>query len=193
MNFTAVPRTPILSYLTVWPTGQPQPLVSTLNALTGTITANAAVVQAGTAGQIDIFATNDTDLIVDIDGYFAPPGSGGLWLYNLPPCRVLDTRNPPGSPPFRGRIDVNVTASNCGAPASAEGYVFNATVVPAESLNFLSLWPQGQMQPLVSTLNAIDVAVTSNMALVPSPNGSISAYASDASHLILDISGYFAP
>jgi len=32
-----------LGYLTVWPKGEPQPLVSTLNNLTGTIVANAAI------------------------------------------------------------------------------------------------------------------------------------------------------
>jgi hypothetical protein len=41
-------------------------------------------------------------------------------------------------------------------------------------------------------LNAVDGAVTSNMAIVPANNGNISAFASNATHLVLDISGYFA-
>ena len=49
------------------------------------------------------------------------------------------------------------------------------------------------MQPLASTLNAYDGLVTSNMAIIPTTNGSIDAYASQLTHLILDISGYFAP
>ena len=48
LNFTAIPQGS-LSYLTVWPNGQSQPFVSTLNALTGAITANAATV--GVAGR----------------------------------------------------------------------------------------------------------------------------------------------
>jgi len=55
------------------------------------------------------------------------------------------------------------------------------------------LWPQGQAQPLVATLNAIDGAITSNMAITPTQNGSISAYALNPAHLVLDIFGYFAP
>ena len=47
--------------------------------------------------------------------------------------------------------------------------------------------------PLVSTLNAYDGLVTSNMAIVPNDNGSVDAYADGLTHLILDISGYFAP
>src|SRR5207247_278283 len=72
-------------------------------------------------------------------------------------------------------------------------FLVNATVVPPGSLGFLTLWPQGALQPQVSTLNAIDGAVTSNLAIVPTTNGSISAYGSNATHLVLDIAGYFAP
>jgi hypothetical protein len=194
LNFTSVPRG-TLGFLTAWPAGQTQPLVSTLNAPTGTVTANAAIVPAGMNGDVSVFVTNDSDLVIDIDGYFAPPGTGtgGLSLYNLVPCRVLDTRNPPGSPPFAGTLNVNVAASGCGAPVSAQSYVLNATVVPQGALGYLTLWAQGAAQPFVSTLNAWDASVTSNMAIVPTTNGSVSAFATDSTHLVLDISAYFAP
>ncbi len=192
LNFTSVPNG-TLGFLTTWPAGQSQPLVSTLNAPTGTVTANAAIVPAGANGDISVFVTNNSDVVIDINGYFAPPAAGGLSLYTLNPCRVLDTRNPPGSPPINGAINVNVTNSGCGAPASAKAYNLNATVVPPGVLGFLTLWPQGATQPLVSTLNAMDGAVTSNLAIVPTTNGSISAFGSNLTHLILDISGFFAP
>jgi hypothetical protein len=70
LNFTVVPPGP-LSYITVWPTGQSQPVVSTLNDPTGTIVANAAIVPAGTGGSINVYASNATDLIIDINGYYA--------------------------------------------------------------------------------------------------------------------------
>jgi hypothetical protein len=68
----------------------------------------------------------------------------------------------------------------------------NATVVPSGSLGFLTLWPDGIPQPLVSTLNAQDGFVTSNMAIVTTTNGSIDAFASSDTQLILDVSDYFA-
>jgi hypothetical protein len=82
-----------------------------------------------------------------------------------------------------------------GVPSqSQEAYVLNATVVPVGSLGYLTLWPVGGMQPLVSTLNAHDGAVTSNMAIVPAgTNGKINAFAYGMTNLILDISSYFAP
>jgi hypothetical protein len=192
MNFTAVPKEP-LGFLTTWPAGQTQPLVSTLNANTGAVTANSAIVPAGTNGDISVFVTNNADLVIDVNGYFAPPGTGGLSFYGLTPCRVLDTRNSASGAAFTNAIDVSVVLSGCGAPAAAQSFVFNATVVPPGSLGFLTLWPQGTARPLVSTLNAVDGSITSNLAIVPTNNGLISSFASNPAQLILDISGYFAP
>ncbi len=192
LNFTAVPSG-YLGYLSTYPTGAQRPLVSTLNAFTGTITANAAIVPAGTGGAIDVYASNPTHLVIDIDGYFAPPSTGGLSLYTVPPCRVLDTRLPAGSPPINGQKDVDFAGSGCGVPLGAQAVTVNATIVPASALGFLTLWPQGASRPLASTLNAIDQAITSNMAIVPTSNGNTSAYSSSATHLILDVFGYLAP
>ncbi len=192
LNFAAVPRAS-LGYLTAWPSGQTQPGVASLNAPTGTVTANAAIVPAGANGAISIFVSGDTDLIIDINGYFAPAASGGLSLYNLTPCRALDTRILPGAQPFSGTLPVNVTASGCSVPAAAQAFVLNATVVPSGALGWLTLWSAGQPQPGTSTLNAYDAAVTSNMAIAPTTNGSIDAYASNPTYLVLDIFAYFAP
>jgi YVTN family beta-propeller protein len=192
LNVSVIPPSGGLDYLTVWPKGEPQPTVSTLNDPTGTIVANAAIVPAGAQNATAFYAhNNNTDLLVDVNGYFAPPGTGGLSLYPTVPCRVLDTRN--GSGAFMGQITVGVASSPCALPNNAEGYVFNATVIPSGRLGFLTLWPHGQTQPTVSTLNALDGFVTSNAAIVPTSDGSIDAYAPAPTQLILDLSGYFAP
>ena len=192
-NFTVVPNPQgqPLAYLTVWPEGDSQPEVSTLNNPTATVVANAAIVQAGEGGELDVFAENSTDLIIDVNGYFAVPGTGGLSMDPAAPCRVLDTRQSGGQ--FSGELTVNVVGSACAPPSNAGAYIFNATVVPPGSMPYLTLWPDGQQQPTVSTLNAYDGFITSNMAIVPTNNGSIDAYAAGRTQLILDISGYFAP
>ncbi len=196
-NITALPqRGKPLGYLTTWPAGQIRPGVSTLNAPTGTNTANAAIVPAGTGGDIMAYASgNNSDLIIDINGYFAAAGSGAnpMSLYNLSPCRALDTRGVPPGIPFSGEITISIAGSPCPVPVSASGFVVNATVIPKTSLGYLTLWPDGQSQPVVSTLNAADGAITSNMAIVPTSNGYVDAYASALTQLIVDISGYFAP
>jgi uncharacterized repeat protein (TIGR03803 family) len=193
-NFTVVPGGHPVGYLSAWPTGQSQPVVSTLNDQTGTIVANAAIVPAGTGGDISVYSTNDTQLLIDINGYFAP-GPGGLSLYAVAPCRVIDTRHVGSGQPFSGTLNppVDVVDSPCGPPATALAYVFNATVVPTGALGYLTLWPDGTGQPVVSTLNAFDGALTNNMAIVPTNNGKVDAFANGITQLILDISSYFAP
>ena len=71
LNATVVPRN-ALGYLTIWATGQPQPLVSTLNSFDGSVVANAAIVPAGAGGSISAYVTDLSDLILDVNGYFAP-------------------------------------------------------------------------------------------------------------------------
>ena len=76
MNLTAVPRGP-LGYLTAWPAGQPQPLTSVLNDPAGLIAGNASTLLLGTSGAINVYATDATDLVIDLTGYYAPlPASG---------------------------------------------------------------------------------------------------------------------
>lgn len=202
-NVTVLPSAGGLDYLTVWPKGESQPVVSTLNAGTSDpAVANAAIVPAGGSNATSFYPhSNSTNLLLDVDGYFAPPSSASnpLSLFNVTPCRLLDTRTGIGL--FNGTIPVGIVGGPCGVPAnSSEGFVLNATVVPGDPpAGFLTLWPEGQTQPGVSTLNAYDGAVTSNMAIVPagSGNDSINAFADNSSggttNLILDISSYFAP
>ena len=199
-NVTAIPAHGSLFYMTVWPTGDPQPTVSTLNDLTGTIVANAAIVPAGPQNETAFYVTNDSNLLIDTNGYFAPLNSGQpispLSLYTLSPCRVLDTRSSGG--PFQGMLTVQMVNNSNGCttpiPSTAQAYVVNATVVPDPVLGYLTLWGQGT-QPNVSTLNAYDGAVTSNMAIVPAdtPNGTMLAYASDETNLVVDAFNYMAP
>ena len=92
LNVTVVPQGQ-LGYLTIWPTGEGRPVVSTLNSADGRVKANAAIVPAGTSGDVSVYVTDTTNVILDIDGYFAPVSGSTLAFYPLPPCRVADTRD----------------------------------------------------------------------------------------------------
>ncbi len=194
LNFTAIPYNgEPLGYLTAWPQGGAQPVVSTLNNPTATVVANAAIIPAGTSGGISVYVNDNTNLAIDINGYFAAPATSGAQFYPSAPCRVLDTRNVGSGQPFSGELTVPVVSSACAPPSASKAFVFNATVVPSPGFSYLTLWPDGQQQPEVSTLNANDGFITSNMAIVPNQDGKTDAWAQGMTQLILDISGYFAP
>ena len=198
LNVTVVPAT-TLGYLTIWPTGQAQPYVSTLNSLNGAILANAAIVPAGSSGSVSVYVTDASNVIIDINGYFAPPAGTALAFYPVTPCRVVDTRNPNG--PFGGPSlaaggtrSFTVPQGSCGIPTTAQAYSLNMTVVPPGPLEYLTVWPTGQTQPYVSALNALQGQVAANAAIVPAgSNGAISVYVSDPSNVLIDINGYFGP
>ena len=197
LNVAAVPEGE-LGYLTIWPSGQTQPNVSTLNS-DGRVRANAAIVPAGSANSVSVYVTDRTHVILDINGYFVPAGtSSALSFYPLTPCRVADTRNQAsslGGPSLTAGASRSfpILSSNCGIPATAQAYSLNFTAVPHGGLSYLSVWPSGQAQPTVSTLNASRGGVTANAAIVPAGNaGALSLFATDNTDLVIDVNGYFA-
>src|ERR1039458_4556915 len=148
LNVAVVPAGP-LGYLTLWPTGQTQPLASTLNSLDGRIKSNAAIVPAGTGGSISVFPSNTTDVVLDINGYFVPATDPtALAFYPVTPCRIADTRNaagPLGGPSFGGgQSRTFPIQSACNLPATAQAYSLNFAVVPGGPLGYLTAWPTGQ-------------------------------------------------
>lgn len=200
LNVTVVPKGP-LGFLTAYPTGQGRPNVSTLNSFDGAVTANAALVPAGFNGAIDVYVSDATDVVIDINGYL---GGGGqaLRFYTLPPCRVMDTRSGGGKsgafgPPALtagATRSIPIPASGCGVPSTAGAYLLNVTVIPSGPLSYLTVWPAGQSQPLASTLNAFAGKVVANAAYVPAgANGAIQLFVTNATDVVIDIGGYLAP
>ena len=180
LNVTVAPGAP-LGYFTVWPTGENQPAVSTMNSPDGRTKANAAIVPAGTTGAISFYVTNNTNLIVDIDGYFQPAGASTSQFYSLAPCRLVDTRNPNGDlggPYLAGGAerDFPLLESLCinNLPLQPLAYSLNFTAVPhphGQRLRYLTVWPTGGTQPVVSTLNNPTATTVANAAIVPAGTG----------------------
>ncbi|MGD0137115.1 MAG: SBBP repeat-containing protein, partial [Bryobacteraceae bacterium] len=201
VRMTAVAPAP-LGYLTTWPAGQPLPTVATLNAPNGGAVGNEAIVPAGTGGAIDVYASANTNLVIDINGYFAPPGStGALNFYPLAPCRVADTRGNGfggsfGPPALVGgdTRSFPMPSSGCGIPSSAHAYSLNLTAVTSSPLDYLTAWPTGQLLPVAATLNDASGVVVGNAAIVPAgTSGAINVFASNNTNLVIDIDGYFGP
>ncbi len=124
--------------------------------------------------------------------------SVALRFIPVTPCRVADTRSPNGAlggPELSAGSEraFPIPNSSCGIPSTAAAYSLNVTAVPSSALSYLAIWPTGSGRPLVSTLNS-DSRVKANAAIVAAgTNGGVSVYVSDASHVILDINGYFVP
>jgi len=119
----------------------------------------------------------------------------------MAPCRVVDTRNAIGT--FGGPIMTGgapartfpITSGPCtGIAANPSAYSLNFTVVDmAAGDGFLTAFPTGTTQPVVSTLDYKQiVGAIANAAIVPAGSGnSINVFVNVTTNLIIDINGYF--
>ena len=193
MTITAVPPAP-LAFLTVWPATTAQPGVSSINSFAGRVLANSVILPS-TNGALDVYAYNNTDFLVDINGYFAPDNGQGLSFFTVPPCRASDSTVSGGVYAADSTRSINIpAAAGCsGIPANARGYAINVTALPnGNPLPFITAYPTGQPRPGASILNAFEGQIVSNSATIPAgTNGAIDIYAYTQTNVVVEVSGYF--
>ncbi|MBL8217039.1 MAG: right-handed parallel beta-helix repeat-containing protein [Bryobacterales bacterium] len=204
LNVTAIPRAAGLGFATLWPAGTPRPDVWTIRSPDGQIVANSAIVQAGASGAIAAYASDTTDLLLDISGYYTESDTvPNYTFYPVTPCRLVDTRaayraqpgpfGPPALTASQTRTFRFPDSPYCSVPA-AVAYSVTLTVVPPAPLAFLTAWPGGAPQPAVSTINSFAGRVLANNVILPaSANGAVDTSAFNATDLLIDVNGYYAP
>jgi sugar lactone lactonase YvrE len=190
-----------LGSLTAWQNGQPQPAIATLTSPVGTEVGTEAIVPADASGTVNFSASDDTEMIIDVNGYFAPPGSPGQTLFHpVAPCWVVVSTTL-----FVSLVmNLPVPASPCDIPATAQAYLLNMTAYPVGNWPrggagppfFITAWPANPnaSQPDVYSLNTLAGDVVANTAIVAAgQDNQISLASTSATNLLLDTSGYFAP
>lgn len=68
-------------YLTAFPSDEPQPMASSLNYLRGVVSSNEThlkLCRPGCASEFSVFSLWDTDVVVDVTGYFIEPEATAL-------------------------------------------------------------------------------------------------------------------
>ena len=58
-------------FVTVFPCGSPRPLASNVNFVAGATVANSVVSGVGAGGRVCLFTSAQTQLVVDVNGFFA--------------------------------------------------------------------------------------------------------------------------
>ncbi|MGA2873841.1 MAG: hypothetical protein ABSF27_09795 [Candidatus Dormibacteria bacterium] len=193
LNVT-VTDTTTASYLTVFPTGETQPLVSNLNWARGETVANLVIVPVGTGGSVTFFNDlGNTDLVVDLEGYFAPESGASTAGDYVPltPARIKDTRA--GSPLGAGGLLALQVTGEDGIPAGATGAVLNVTATDTTAASYLTVYPEGATRPFASNLNWTAGATVANRVLTAlSSSGQVSFFNDlGDTDLVVDVSGYF--
>ncbi|MHB8263478.1 MAG: protease pro-enzyme activation domain-containing protein [Acidimicrobiales bacterium] len=207
LNVTAVSASSP-TYLTVYPgNAKSPPVVSNVNVANANPVANLVEVAlpagGSDVGTVDVYNHSGlTDVIIDVEGYVAPPGSSspaGAGTYSPldAPLRVVDTRcatdpklydcagiatNAPANsklpslpPDGSETIAVTGVGGTSGVPASGVSAVeLNVTAVNGSAQGFYTIYPSGTALPVASNLNWTPGEVVANRVIVPvGSNGDI--------------------
>lgn len=77
-EITVVPPGP-LAYLTAYPTGTTSPVAAiAVQSPQGFLASNTGVIPAGIGGSIDVYASNPTDVVIDVNGYYISLNGGAV-------------------------------------------------------------------------------------------------------------------
>jgi hypothetical protein len=197
------------SFLTIYPAGGTQPLVSSLNWAAGQTVPNLVIVPVGSGDEVNLYNdAGSVDVIVDLEGYFfAESADSTVGSYvALPPARICDTRPTSESGltdactghtlGADGNLSVQVTGEG-RVPADmsdVEAVLANVTVTNTTAASDLTVYPEGETQPNVSNLNWGPGQTLPNRVVVPinTTTGQITVF-NDAgrSDVIVDVDGYF--
>jgi len=109
-----------VGFLAAWPDDEPWPGTVTVNAPVGGVVGNTAIIASGADGGIQVFATDPTDLVIDINGYFL----------DQPAIRF---RGPWSATASYSPDDVVSFAASSGAPASSYIAVATSRGVPPQN------------------------------------------------------------
>ncbi len=190
--------------LTLYPSDAPQPNVTNSNYLVNEILNNAFTVGLGVSdGAFKLFVSSNTDVVIDVTGYYAPPGAGGLYFHPLPkPIRLLETRTgftgcqTPGAPLQTGTTRLQTGVLTCDGvtiPTGAMALVGNATTTNSTGSGYLTLWPADATQPFASSSNfATGVNRNAPFTVGLSLNGEFNIYTARTTDLVIDVMGYYS-
>ena len=190
--------------LTLYPSDAPQPTVSNSNYLPNEILNNAFTVGLGVSdGAFKLLVTSNTDVVIDVTGYYAPPGAGGLYFHPLPkPIRLLETRSgftgcqTPGAQLQTATTRTQTGVLTCDGvtiPTGALALVGNATTTNSAGNGYLTLYPANATQPFASSSNfAAGINRNAPFTVGLSPSGEFNIYTARTTDLVIDVMGYYS-
>jgi hypothetical protein len=182
-------------FVTVWPTGTPRPVISSLNVeRAGQTVANLVTVKVGANGRVSMFTLSGTHLVADVQGYYidSGPASDGRFVPAASPTRLLDTRDNAAYIAGGGTTELAILGAGPVPLTGVSAVALNITVTDNMVPGFFTVWPSGIARPVASSLNVAAGDTRANMVIVPvGENGKISIFSQSGGDVIADVAGWF--
>ncbi len=176
-------------YLTAHAASTPVPDASNVNFRPGAAVANSAIVALSGDGAIELFASSQVQVIVDVTGVFVPVTANvaaGRFV-PLAPSRLADTRLTADR--RAGDLVVPIPA---GVPADATALAVSVTLTDTDEPAYVTAYPAGGVRPNASVVNTDPLerarAVT---VLAPVSPAGLALWRSVPSNVIVDVVGWF--
>ena len=183
-------------FLQALPTGSGPGQTSTVNYVAGQNAATHAIVPLGAGGTISVFTSNASHIVVDVMGYITDgttaASTAGLFV-PIAPDRFYDSRTAPNTIHAGGStVTVPLAGPPFVVPVGAAAISMNLTSDGATGTGFVTAFPSDGTFPVASNLNYIAATPVANAALVKlSAAGTLNTYVNVATHVIIDVNGYF--
>jgi hypothetical protein len=187
LNVTAVGPTSG-GFLTVYPCSDTVPTTSTVNFAAGRDIANSTIATLDVDGDVCVYSSTATDVIVDISAWFSSGAAAGMSASES--RRVADTRSGlGGSLRLAAGSVLTVATGDVGASAVA----LNVTAIGASEAGFLTVYPCATTPPVASNVNFGAGEVRPNNTIVAvAPGGLVCVYSSAAVDVVIDVTAAFS-
>jgi len=196
LNITATNETGA-GFLTAYPCGTTRPLAAQVNYLPNTDVATAVYVKLDGNGEVCLFNSVQTDVVVDVNG-FNPAGSS---FVPLSPARLLETRaglatvdgayNGVGMRGGGSVTELQVTGRG-QVPSNASEVVLNVTATNVAADGYITVFPCNGSPPTASNLNYTAGSTVTNAVVAALRNdGRVCLFTLSNVDLVVDVNGYY--
>ena len=204
MSVTAINPTST-GFISLWPTGDTLPGIGNLNLNPGNTMANVAFAKIGTGGNVSFYngGSDPVNLTANLQGWFPTTSS----YTPMVPQRFLDTRATGstvdgthlGAGPMQlgQTLDLQVTGRGAVPASGVSAVVLNLVSVDATSQGNLTMWPTGETQPSIGSVNLNPGMTVPNVVIAKvGANGKVSIYCGAAvggqTDVVVNVQGWFA-
>ena len=184
-------------FVTVWECDGAMPNASSVNFPAEYVVANALIAKLSSSGDICVYTSADTHLLVDVMGEFIGSDS----FTGLRPARLLDSRDGGSTVDGRfasmgvrdaGSVTRLAVGGRGGVGRSAGSVALNVAVVGARQAGFVTVWPCDGAMPNASSVNYASGQTIANALIAKlSSSGDLCVYTSADIDLLVDVSGVF--
>jgi hypothetical protein len=185
--------------LTVYPDGAALPTVTDAGFAAGQTVTDLVVVPV-TDGKVDLYnaSTGQTNLVVDVDGYYTTASGVGSELTTIGPDRILNTQTGVGATEAPvaadGTVDLAVDGVGAVPATGVTAVLLDVTAISPAAAGSIAAYADGTTRPNVTDASFAAGQTVTDLVVVPVTDGNVDLYnaSTGQTNLTADVEGYYS-